>query len=266
MTPHSTLRGLWAESSPLTESVTALNQMISSDPAADPNRGAARVGYMPERALSTLPSLGVRYLIVHSEETVRAVRASVLATEVTSAGELVLFDLGEPQRVIALDCTATGPRAQGLRADALQWISQPVDERPWIVYGTIPGIGGDAASCVPVEGPSRPTVTIDRDHIVLSTDRVGAPHLVTYSYFPDWTVEGGSGPWPATPWFMVVVPDQPTTTLSFGWALEEWLGALVSLTSLLIATVRWRRRRNGAAPLLVTGRVGSATLRKDDAL
>jgi hypothetical protein len=89
------------------------------------------------------------------------------------------------------------------------------------------------------------------DVISFHTDRIGEPHIVKVSWFPNWKVEGAEGPWMLSPGLMVVVPTRADVRLSYqdtpvdlaGKALTvAGIGALLAPT--VIGRVRSRRRRS----------------------
>ena len=88
------------------------------------------------------------------------------------------------------------------------------------------------------------------DVISFRTDRVGEPHIVKVSWFPNWKVEGAEGPWLLSPALMVVVPTQPEVRLSYretpvdlaGKALTV-VGVGALLTPTVLGRVRARRRK-----------------------
>jgi hypothetical protein len=89
------------------------------------------------------------------------------------------------------------------------------------------------------------------DQLSFRTDRIGEPHIVKVSWFPNWRVEGAEGPWLLSPGLMVVVPTQAEVSLSYrdtpvdlaGKALTvAGLGALAAPT--VLGRVRGKRRRS----------------------
>ena len=87
--------------------------------------------------------------------------------------------------------------------------------------------------------------------ISFHTDRIGEPHIVKVSWFPNWKVEGAEGPWMLSPGLMVVVPTRADVRLSYqdtpvdlaGKALTV-AGTGVLLAPTVIGRVRSRRRRS----------------------
>ena len=86
------------------------------------------------------------------------------------------------------------------------------------------------------------------DQLSFTTDRVGEPHIVKVSWFPNWRVEGAEGPWMLSPGLMVVVPTQREVRLSYRDTPVDRAGKALTVggvAALLAPTVigRVRRRR-----------------------
>jgi hypothetical protein len=88
------------------------------------------------------------------------------------------------------------------------------------------------------------------DVVSFRTDRVGEPHIVKVSWFPNWRAEGAEGPWMLSPGLMVVVPTRAEVRLSYrdtpfdlaGKVLTvAGVGALLAPT--VLGRIRARRRQ-----------------------
>jgi hypothetical protein len=150
------------------------------------------------------------------------------------------------------------------RANGLAWYAHP----EWLQTPLVFASAGDQAAKAafaasgplplrtlpkePLDRPGELAATSNRTGDVISfhTDRVGEPHIVKVSWFPNWKVEGAEGPWLLSPALMVVVPTQPDVRLSYrdtpvdqaGKALTVvGLGALLAPT--VLGRVRARRRK-----------------------
>jgi len=64
--------------------------------------------------------------------------------------------------------------------------------------------------------------------IRFTTNRVGWPHLVKVSYFPNWRVKGANGVYPVSPHLMLVVPRENEVVLTYGRSGWEVCGFLVT--------------------------------------
>jgi hypothetical protein len=78
----------------------------------------------------------------------------------------------------------------------------------------------------------------------VSKQQLGKPVIIRMSYFPNWTAHGATGPYRATPNFMVVVPTSTSVALTYEATIANWLGATVTLLSVgAIGAVAMLERR-----------------------
>ncbi|MCU0594050.1 MAG: hypothetical protein MUC98_01130, partial [Desulfobacterota bacterium] len=99
---------------------------------------------------------------------------------------------------------------------------------------------------------------LEQGAIRFTTNKVGIPHLVKVSYFPNWKVQGAFGVYPVSPHLMLVIPREKEVVLTYGRTFWDTVGAVITLGTLvfLIFTLllwvgrRCRFRRNGNRPLL----------------
>jgi hypothetical protein len=105
----------------------------------------------------------------------------------------------------------------------------------------------------PLARPGELPATTNRkgDVVSFTTNRVGEPHIVKVSWFPNWHVEGARGPWMLSPGLMVVVPTQAHVRLSYGDTPVDLAGKALTvagiaalLTPALLGWARARRRRS----------------------
>ena len=78
---------------------------------------------------------------------------------------------------------------------------------------------------------------ITKNSIIFTTENVGLPHLVKYTYFPGWKIKGGKGPYLISPSFMMVVPLEKRVVLEFGYNIWDWLGILLGFLSVFAVLV-----------------------------
>lgn len=86
-------------------------------------------------------------------------------------------------------------------------------------------------------------VDVDRERISFEVDEPGSPVLIKMSYFPNWEVSGGSGPWRVAPNLMVVLPTEEEVTLTYGTTPVEWLAYLLTIGGLVGVVALARRGR-----------------------
>jgi hypothetical protein len=101
----------------------------------------------------------------------------------------------------------------------------------------------------PLHHPGTVASTTSRtgDVISFTTDRVGEPHVVKVSWFPNWHAEGAEGPWMLSPGLMVVVPTQPHVRLVYRDTPVDLAGKALTvggLGLLAVPTVRRLRARH----------------------
>ncbi|MDQ3312650.1 MAG: hypothetical protein M3517_11145, partial [Actinomycetota bacterium] len=72
-------------------------------------------------------------------------------------------------------------------------------------------------------------------------DRPGVPVLVKVSYFPNWSVEGGDGPWRIGPNMMVVVPTDEVVTMRYDQSKRDYVFYFLTIVGLGLC-VLWRVR------------------------
>ena len=79
--------------------------------------------------------------------------------------------------------------------------------------------------------------------ISFTVDKVGVPVVVRASYFPNWTVSGGKGPYRIMPNLMVVIPTSKNVKLHWGYSTADILGYPASIGGLGGAFLLHRRTR-----------------------
>ena len=75
---------------------------------------------------------------------------------------------------------------------------------------------------------------IKNDSLFFSTDYLGMPHLIKYSYFPGWQVKGAKGPYLISPSFMMVIPFQNEVTLEYSYNIWDKIGFAMSIGSFMM--------------------------------
>jgi 6-pyruvoyl-tetrahydropterin synthase related domain len=150
------------------------------------------------------------------------------------------------------------------RANGLAWYANPDWLQTPLVFASSRDKAATAAfarsgplplTSLPREPLARPgelAATSNRtgDEISFTTDRIGEPHIVKVSWFPNWHVEGAKGPWMLSPGLMVVVPTQAQVRLYYGDTPVDLAGKALTvggfgalLAPTVIRRVRARRRR-----------------------
>lgn len=133
---------------------------------------------------------------------------------------------------------------KGVKPDQASWLNSVVswyeDPNRW---STVPAQSGpsnwpkvaEASTSYPqVPAPSAQVTNIKESNSAISFDvsRVGTPMLVKTSYFPNWQVKGGTGPYRVAPNLMVVVPTSRHVVVYYGMTPVDYIGYGVTLLSL----------------------------------
>ena len=70
--------------------------------------------------------------------------------------------------------------------------------------------------------------------IRFTTNKIGIPHLIKVSYFPNWKVKGAEGVYPVSPHLMLVIPREREVVLTYGRTFWESLGIGITAGTLFL--------------------------------
>jgi hypothetical protein len=76
-------------------------------------------------------------------------------------------------------------------------------------------------------------VTTTNDSMTFKVSRIGVPVVVNIPYFPNWSVNGATGPYLGSPNMMVVVPTSHTVSLHYGTTTVDWVGRIATVIGLI---------------------------------
>lgn len=76
-------------------------------------------------------------------------------------------------------------------------------------------------------------LTVDGREMVVRTSAVGRPHIVRFTWFPNWRVEGALGPFEAGAGHMLVIPQRHEVRLRFGTTWVELVGTTVTVATIV---------------------------------
>ena len=76
---------------------------------------------------------------------------------------------------------------------------------------------------------------LKNNQLTFTTNQPGKLHLIKVSYFPNWTLEDGDGPYRITPSFMAVIPNSNDVKLTFETTTLERLLSILSYLCLTIS-------------------------------
>jgi hypothetical protein len=259
-----TMEGLLIESS-INAPFHFINQAETSQTQTQAVPGIEYPSFDFTTGLRHLRMFGVRYYVGYTDQAKKAARQAKLPVVATS-GRFVVYQVGDghlvevpPYRPVLLD-------DPDWRGNSLTWYRTAKWLDVPLAYAHASDKAARAAFAdagslpirdLPHEALRRPGPVpahmAGSDTLEFTTDRIGEPHVVKVSYFPNWHVEGARGPWMLSPSLMVVVPTQANVRLVYrdtpvdlaGKALTV-VGVAVLVVPLLVA--RLRRRQRPAPP------------------
>lgn len=233
----------------------------------DNNDGAKGVHY--------LQSLGVKYLMVFTEDAVREAAEQPELVEVATSGPWHVYQVQDSDLVVPLVTRPVVVNGRGgdqrerwlevgtsYFQHAEDWAAVPVADGPddWqrldaaVDLSRREGEPGDRNRKVdivvpgsPIDAVGLPEVTVSntvmtQDGVSFDVDQVGVPVLVKVSYFPNWKVSGADGPYRAAPNFMVVVPTATHVELRYdARTLTDWIAYALTLLGVGLLLLSWRR-------------------------
>ena len=288
----ASMEGLFFEASGTTPYhflTTAAMSKQSSNPVRelryDNNDAAKGVPY--------LQALGVRYVMVRTDEAKRSADAQPELTLLDMSGPWKIYEVADSAIVEPLTVqpvvVARRPGDQRERNLELgtswlqqrdEWAAMPADDGPdsWqridvdVDQSRLvpdpnrgaddPDTRGKQVDIVvprqPIQPVELPAVTvsdvvIDDQDLSFRVDQVGVPVLVKVSYFPNWTAHGADGPYRIAPNLMVVVPTSEDVSLTFDRSRSDLFFYVLTLAGIAML-VLFRRRGD---PDLNTGAAGA---------
>jgi len=224
-TKQPTMEGLLIESS-LNGPFHFINQAETSQTATQAVPGVQYPGFDFPTGLRHLRMFGVRWYVAYTDQTKRAAKQAGLPVVATS-GKFTIYEVGDGHLVEVPAYRPVLFDDPDWRESSLTWYrnprwldtplafaskSDPAARAAFADPGKLP------ATSLPKQALTRPGTiasTMTDEAIDFTTDRIGEPHIVKVSYFPNWHVEGGKGPWLLSPGLMVVIPTQAHVRLVY---------------------------------------------------
>jgi len=258
----------------------------SSDPVRelryDDNKTAVGVPYMQD--------LGVKYLMVFtssakSQADALTEGAEPQLTKVRSSGPWNIYTVAGSELVegladqpVIVNSRGGDQRERNLELGTSwfqhtdEWAAMPANGGPseWQRIdvhvdaarddGKAPGTPGRKVDIVvptqPIQPVVLPKVTVTNvdlgeQDLSFDVDQVGVPTLVKMSYFPNWQVDGATGPWRIGPNMMVVVPTSTHVRLHYERTTTDYLAYVLTLIGvglLVFFRMRGNVRHRGESP------------------
>ena len=257
---QDTMEGLLIESS-LNAPFHFITQAETSETQTQAVPGIDYPGFDFKMGLRHLRMYGVRWYVAYTDRAKQAAKAAGLPVRATS-GKFTIYEVGDGHLVEV-------PRFRPVLLDDPDWRSNSLSwyrNRDWLDTPLAYASAGDPAARAAFAQPGRlPVTTLPRqaltrpgtvpsrdggDTLEFTTDRVGEPHVVKVSYFPNWRAEGAKGPWMLSPGLIVVVPTQAKVRLVYRDTAVETAGKALTLLGvgfLVVPPLAGRLRRRTAA-------------------
>jgi hypothetical protein len=262
-TKQPTMEGLLIESS-LNGPFHFINQAETSQTATQAVPGVQYPGFDFPTGLRHLRMFGVRWYVAYTDQTKQAARQAHLPVVATS-GKFTVYQVGDghlvevpPYKPVLFDDPDWRDNALTWYRNA-SWLDTPLafaSKRDPAARAAFADPGKLPVTSLPKQALARPGTipsTMTDQAIDFTTDRIGEPHIVKVSYFPNWHVEGATGPWLLSPGLMVVVPTQAHVRLVYSDTPVERAGKAFTALGLAILVLpalpgSFRRLASGSRP------------------
>jgi hypothetical protein len=256
---QDTMEGLLIESS-LNAPFHFINQAETSQTQTQAVPGLAYPGFDFPTGLRHLRMFGVRYYVAYTDQAKKAAKDAKLPVVATS-GKFVIYQVGDGHLVEVPSYRPVLLDDPDWRGNSLTWYRTVKWLDVQLAYASKGDKDARAAFADPGRLPVRdlphqalrspgpvPSRMVGDDQLEFTTDRIGEPHVVKVSYFPNWHVEGAKGPWMLSPGLMVVVPTQANVRLVYRDTPVEGAGKALTVGGvavLLVPLAAGRLRRRG---------------------
>jgi 6-pyruvoyl-tetrahydropterin synthase related domain len=256
---QDTMEGLLIESS-LNAPFHFINQAETSQTQTQAVPGLAYPGFDFPTGLRHLRMFGVRYYVAYTDQAKKAAKDAKLPVVATS-GKFAIYQVGDGHLVEVPSYRPVLLDDPDWRGNSLTWYRTLKWLDVQLAYASKGDKDARAAFADPGRLPVRdlphqalrspgpvPSRMVGDDQLEFTTDRIGEPHVVKVSYFPNWHVEGAKGPWMLSPGLMVVVPTQANVRLVYRDTPVEGAGKALTVGGvavLLVPLAAGRLRRRG---------------------
>ena len=255
---RSGIEGVYSQSSTTTHPVYyLLSELFPS--SSNPFRSRSYSRFDLATGLARLRLFNVGQIVATSPALVEALEARPEVVREARIPPYTLYRMAEPGPgyVEPLEFAPVRSSPGGWRDQAYRWVSRKPPNRAVLVFTDDRRF--DVVAADPWgPPPERPlasgvevTSEIGEEEIRVTTSRPGHPLLVKVSYHPRWRVEGGSGPYLASPGLMLIVPSQREVRLAYvprTWADHAGLALGASGVGILLAAALARRRGRAEIP------------------
>jgi len=245
-TEHTSMEGLYFDSSITTPfhfiSVSGLAKRPSN-----PVGGLSYINNQFDQGVEYLNNLGVDYFISYTEE---------IKTKAINSKKLILLFSSEPFSVFKVNSSKVELIYQDVdifsKASTQDGILSSIFRETDIdnffekAYESFDELDKKRVIEVSNDISIKPSnkndlqitdLIIMNDKISFFTDSPGELHLIKVSYFPNWTITNGKGPFRTSPSFMSVIPDNEYVEIIFEKTSVEKNSFYFSLFSLILSLI-----------------------------
>jgi hypothetical protein len=221
-----------------------------------------------DKGVEYLQTLGVRYYLAFSPQMIAKADQNPQLTPIAQSGPWKVYEVADSSIVTPLTTEPVVAVGAGDTRDSWlelgtsyfqhqsQWAALPAATGPADWQRVTLAKSGQTsdrdlatvAPSAPIQAIPLPAVTVSdvkiKDNsISFHVDKTGVPVVVKTSYFPNWEVNGGKGPYRVAPNFMVVVPSSNDVTLHYGHTGTEYVAYFLSLLGIAGLVWLWRKGR-----------------------
>ncbi len=252
----NTQEGLFFESSATTP-YHFLNQSELSAAPSEAMSGLPYAGLNVNLGIAHLQMMGVRYFMAFSPsvvaaanrnsnleliDQVQAVNPKSLTVSNTETWNIYLVKnaalVAPLQNLPAVITPNSNGRVQWLNS-VVPWYMNPSE---WSVLRAASGPSNwprvspkaKVAPVKPLPADAVSSIIAGNSNLSFNVTTPGVPVYVKISYFPDWKVKGGSGPYRVSPNLMVVVPTQKHVELYYGVSAIEKMSDAISIAAIAL--------------------------------
>ncbi len=267
-TNKDTMEGLLLEGSVSAQAHFWL-QGLSSPTATGAVPGVQYPTMNAESGVALMRVFATKYFVAETDTVITEYAALDGVTEIARSGRFVIFEVSDTPLVsvpsVQPKFLDEGPG--DWRDLTLEWLQDPALYSVPVTYGAIgrsetpdelaalgalqPITSISQAATSPkarVDGAGPVESNLDRNEVSFRTDRIGEPHIVAVSYYPNWQAEGAVGPFMVTPSLMLVFPTESDVRLVYRPSTVERVGQVISLVGIAVTIslggYAWIRRRH----------------------
>ncbi len=242
-TNHSSMEGLYFDSSITTPFHFIAVSGLAERPS-NPVGGLRYINNQFEKGEEYLVDLGVDYFISYTESITKKAHESSKLIHLFSSGPFTVFGIESEkvelvnQEIIEFEKVPYFERTlsalfrdtaySNFFAESYENFQNLSSQRIIEISSSSPQLQKSMSGEVGISD-----LTITSERIAFSTDRPNELHLIKVSYFPNWEIVNGEGPYRISPSFMAVVPYSENVEINFAKTKLESFSFYIALFSLL---------------------------------